>query len=119
MESSEVKSLLGIIVSVYPSMEITKERILVWEELLRDEDFNDLRGAALHYLKSSHEFPPTPGQLIQGAKDDRNAMARARAKLEEERRRVSEPYCSDEQREKNLKWLRNWLEKTASSKSIQ
>jgi len=115
MEPQQVKAILAILSCVFPNLELTPERIWVWEELLEPENFEDIRAATMSFLRSKAEFPPTPGQLITLAAELRNAAAIAAKRAAEEQKRLGEPPETEAQRQKNLAMLRTFIGNTAAA----
>ncbi len=93
----------------------------MWEELLRDKEFEPIRAATIRYLHTNAAFAPTPGQLIQSAAEHAQIEAREREEREFARKRIDFagghlPDVSDETRQKNLQVIRTWL-KSISQKA--
>lgn len=109
-------------------MELPKERILVWEELMLPENFDDIRAATMMFLKTSSQFPPTPGQLIDAADClrtrryvaavEKERMERAAANQKADVVPGKSPEEMEEIRQGNLKVLRSWLNEYVSKRSI-
>jgi len=95
----------------------------VWEELLKDKSFTQIRAAAIRFLHTDSQFAPTPGQLIQSAAEQASLEAHERERLQEARRRLEfagghVPEVSEEVRQKNLDIIRGWLKKLAREKGV-
>lgn len=66
MNRDETKTILGILVAVFPrNIEATPTLLNVWQSILADHSFDEVHKALKMFLSTDAQFPPLPGQLHQ------------------------------------------------------
>lgn len=108
-----------MISAVYPNFELTQERLDVWAELLESDYWEDIRAVTLDYLRSGQGFPPTPGQLIEAARERLREQRRREAHESFERRETQaaiDTPMSDEARARVKALLRDCIAKLEAKK---
>jgi len=67
MTREEVKKLIGIVFSTYPSFKPkveVKTMVDTWADILSDTSYNDAYGNLVKYIKSGNEYAPNVSQLV-------------------------------------------------------
>lgn len=62
----EISAALKTIEAIYPNFTITPEKILLWQELLKDLDSVSFGASLKRTLQTTH-FTPTPADILQNA----------------------------------------------------
>ncbi|OPG98642.1 hypothetical protein B2I21_09900 [Chryseobacterium mucoviscidosis] len=62
MNNQEVLSILAVVVTAYPIVELTDEMVTLWERMLHDVPLSQAEQNLSHHIKTSH-FPPAISQI--------------------------------------------------------
>lgn len=71
MDKESVKEVFKIIKSVYPSFEVTSEKLNVWTRLLKNQDKDTVIKNTEDYA-ANNRFPPTISELRQEERKERD-----------------------------------------------
>lgn len=71
MDKENVKEVFKIIKSVYPSFEVTSEKLNVWTRLLSDQEADVVIKNTESYA-ANNRFPPTISELRQENRKERD-----------------------------------------------
>lgn len=85
MDKKHVAEICKIIAYSYHNVSFSKEKLEVWERLLRDQDFEKIMSNTTAYVKQN-EFPPSVSQVInfnnQSRRPTRNTLEQIERKKE-------------------------------------
>ncbi|WP_411735023.1 replicative helicase loader/inhibitor [Paenibacillus sp. M2] len=62
MNNQQVLSILAVVVTAYPIVELSDEMVTLWERMLEDVPFSQAEQNLSHHIKTSH-FPPMISQI--------------------------------------------------------